>query len=358
MALEFRCNQCEQLLRVPDDSAGKHARCPKCQALMAVPMPAAGELPVPVAAATTFAPEVPLPPSTAPVSPENFPVAPIESTVAPNESNSPFAPGPVATAVPAAAPPGNPFGEVVGENPFSGPSTANLNPYASPAGFASYQPTHDTAGLRLGLPWDTERRTFGCWFRTVRIILGMPNQAFLMMHQHGGLGPPIRYSIYGIGMPAAAAMVLAIPILLVVFFGVGPNSDNLGELVLGISGILLFAIVYVLVAATVGNLITSAILHVSLMLVGGARQPFETTFRVTSYVYGSLMALTVLPYIGCVAQIWLIVLLIIGLAKAHDTTTGKAVLAVLLPVAVCIGGYFFFIFSFILGPALWEGLGR
>ena len=32
MAIEFRCSQCSQLLRVPDDRAGKNARCPKCGA--------------------------------------------------------------------------------------------------------------------------------------------------------------------------------------------------------------------------------------------------------------------------------------------------------------------------------------
>jgi phage FluMu protein Com len=41
MTIEFRCGQCNQLLRVPDNSAGKNARCPKCQALMQVPAPAA-----------------------------------------------------------------------------------------------------------------------------------------------------------------------------------------------------------------------------------------------------------------------------------------------------------------------------
>src|SRR5262245_25714825 len=37
MSIEFRCSQCGQLLRVPEDAGGKSARCPKCQALMTVP---------------------------------------------------------------------------------------------------------------------------------------------------------------------------------------------------------------------------------------------------------------------------------------------------------------------------------
>ena len=37
MAIEFRCSQCNQLLRVSDQSAGKSARCPKCQTVVPVP---------------------------------------------------------------------------------------------------------------------------------------------------------------------------------------------------------------------------------------------------------------------------------------------------------------------------------
>jgi phage FluMu protein Com len=347
MAIEFRCNQCGQLLRVPEDSAGKHARCPKCQALMAVPQPAAIELPIQSPAETSAAPNALPLPSTAVATPP-------EKSV----NESPFAPAPLPTTEPGATSAGNPFGEKVGENPFAGPTAGNLNPYASPATFTSYQPTYDMAGLRTGLPWDTEPRTFGCWFRTVRIILGMPSQAFLMMHQHGGLGPPIRYSIYGIGMPAAAAMVLAVPILFLILAAQPAGNETFGVLILGVLAIVLGVTVYILLIATVGNLIAAAIWHLFLMLVGGARQPYETTFRVTAYVYGSLMWLNFIPYIGgCAASIWIIVLLIIGLSKAHEIPAGKAVLAVLLPFGLCVGVYFFFILSFVVGLPFLERLG-
>ncbi len=37
MPIEFRCPQCQKLLRTPDDTAGKNARCPECEAVVAVP---------------------------------------------------------------------------------------------------------------------------------------------------------------------------------------------------------------------------------------------------------------------------------------------------------------------------------
>jgi hypothetical protein len=88
-----------------------------------------------------------------------------------------------------------------------------------------------------------------------------------------------------------------------------------------------------------GVFIVSGILHLCLMLVGGAKQPFETTFRVVCFAGGSADPLLVIPFCGgLIAGIWKIVLYCIGLARSHETDTGRAVLAVALPVIVCCGG--------------------
>jgi phage FluMu protein Com len=336
MAIEFRCSQCSQLLRVPDDSAGKHARCPRCQALMPVPQTETGTAAVaPVPAAETA------PPQTAPAE-------------TPATNVSPFAPAPFPTSAPNKPTTDNPFGEAVTESPFARPAAGNLNPYASPATYASYHPPIEGAGPRIGLPWDREPRTFGCWFRTIRVILGSPSEAFAMMHQTGGLGSPIHYTVYGIGMPLAVVLVLVIPFIAVAMAVNPPANLNLGTfetigiVVLAAIGIVLGLVLYVFVAAAVGNLVGAAVWHLFLMMVGGAKAPYETTFRVTSYVNGSLMWLSFIPYVGgCAAGIWTIVLLIIGLAKAHEIPAGKAALAVLLPVGICGVGYFAFLMAMI-----------
>ena len=38
MPISFRCEKCDQLLRVPDDAAGKKAKCPSCSEVASVPM--------------------------------------------------------------------------------------------------------------------------------------------------------------------------------------------------------------------------------------------------------------------------------------------------------------------------------
>jgi phage FluMu protein Com len=52
MPIEFRCAQCQKLLRTPDDTAGKQAKCPDCGAIVQVP--AAGAAPLPVPASGSF----------------------------------------------------------------------------------------------------------------------------------------------------------------------------------------------------------------------------------------------------------------------------------------------------------------
>jgi len=53
-----------------------------------------------------------------------------------------------------------------------------------------------------------------------------------------------------------------------------------------------------------------------------------------------------------ISLVWAIVCYCIGLARAHETDTGRAVLAVLLPLIVCCGGLFF-AFMF-LGAGIWS----
>lgn len=78
--------------------------------------------------------------------------------------------------------------------------------------------------------------------------------------------------------------------------------------------------------------------HLCLMMLGGANRPFEATFRVNCYAYGGSMPLVIVPFCGgFIVGIWGLVLEIIGIASVHQISTGKAVLAVLLPTIVCCG---------------------
>jgi hypothetical protein len=83
------------------------------------------------------------------------------------------------------------------------------------------------------------------------------------------------------------------------------------------------------------------------MIVGGANHSFETTFRVLAFSQGSAGPLQIIPICGgLISGVWALVCNCIGLARAHETDTGRAVLAVFLPLIVCCGGGLLIAFMF------------
>jgi hypothetical protein len=345
MTIEFRCGQCGQLLRVPDQSAGKNARCPKCQALMLVPMASA---PAPGPAATPSPTPTPTP-APVPQAPSQF--GPFGAP-APQKPADPFAFLGPSGGQGGAPPPKNPFGDGGTATSLGGPpapfgsSAPSVNPYASPGGSYQTMPEQYGAGQRPGLPWEVMKQSIGVWWKTAGMVLGSPGAAFSRMRIYGGLGQPMVYTVYGLAQVLVLLLCLGLPIGLLIVLsaaGGGGGADEVGSALLGcivVAGVVLVGgVIYIALIATVGMLISAAFYHLMLMIVGGARNGFEATFRVNSYAFASLAWLMFIPYIGgTIASIWLIVLLIIGLSKAHQISGGKAALAVLLPYMVICGG--------------------
>jgi hypothetical protein len=86
------------------------------------------------------------------------------------------------------------------------------------------------------------------------------------------------------------------------------------------------------VGLVIGLFLAAGIFHVMLLILGGAREEFEATFRVVSFSQATAI-LMVLPFCGgLVAWVWSLVLYILGLATVHGITGGKAAAAVLLPL--------------------------
>jgi hypothetical protein len=86
--------------------------------------------------------------------------------------------------------------------------------------------------------------------------------------------------------------------------------------------------------AVIGLFIGAAILHLLVMLIVGAgNSGFEATFRVGAYAAVTSLV-SWIPFIGWIASLYGIYLAIVGIREVHATTTGKAVLVVLIPAAV------------------------
>ena len=189
-----------------------------------------------------------------------------------------------------------------------------------------------------GLPWDRRhlKGLFSAFIETLQMVLTRPADAFTAMSREGGLGEPLLYGLIGgsFGYIFYLLFLLFMPSLAFV----GSNRHNAIAGMFGVSVGVFVGIILIPIALTIGIFIAAAIFHVCLMIVGGAKQAFETTFRVVCFSIGSTYPLIIIPFCGSfIAGIWNLVLHCIGLARAHETDTGRAVLAVFLPLIVCCG---------------------
>jgi hypothetical protein len=190
---------------------------------------------------------------------------------------------------------------------------------------------------RSGLPWENRagRPFFTAFFETLQMVLSRPAAAFTAMKREGGLGDPLLYALIG---GSFGVIIYLLYSLAFHSLGTFANRNNPFAQMIGTGVGLLFAMILTPLFIVIGAFIGAAIFHLCLMLVGGARQSFETTFRVICFAGGSVNPLLIIPFCGgLVVFVWKIVLYSIGLARAHETDTGRAVLAVVLPIFLCCG---------------------
>src|SRR5438067_2516970 len=199
-------------------------------------------------------------------------------------------------------------------------------------------PLAAAAAPGAGLPWEHRGQLglFKAFFDTVSLVITKPTAAFTMMRPEGGLVDPLLFGLIGGCVGAIVSIVFQALLHSVPGFA---GRGNIFDLV-GLAPWTFVVIYTVLSPVFIGItlFVGSAILHLCLMLVGGANRSYETTFRAVCFARGAASLFYIIPICGgLIAPIYTIVLYCIGVSHAHQTTTGKAVLAVLLPIIVCCG---------------------
>jgi hypothetical protein len=204
---------------------------------------------------------------------------------------------------------------------------------------------------RTGLPWERrqERGFFNAFIETLSMVLIRPAEAFSVMKREGGLGEPLIYALIGGCVGGIAQFLFSLAFQSIGLFADRHNSfAAMTGMGIGFATIILLPLFIVIFL-----FIWSAIVHLCLMIVGGANQSFETTFRVLAFTHGSVGPLQIVPFCGgLISFVWAIVCYCIGLARAQETDTGRVVLAVFLPLIVCCGGLVILLFG-VLGA--WTG---
>ncbi|HEX6852889.1 MAG TPA: YIP1 family protein [Candidatus Polarisedimenticolaceae bacterium] len=189
------------------------------------------------------------------------------------------------------------------------------------------------------LPWERPGAGVGDLWPTLTLLLGRPGEAFLRLSPTASVGRALVFGlvVYVISNALAQLWTLALSSAMQGMLdrlGGGAFSEfqqfQLSPGVQYILNVFLSPFIFV-----IGTLIGAGVVHLILLLLGGAPGGFETTLRVNAYSAAPTVAM-VIPFLGgVIAMIWWIVLLIVGLAAAHRIPTGRAAAAVLIPVALC-----------------------
>ena len=115
-------------------------------------------------------------------------------------------------------------------------------------------------------------------------------------------------------------------------------------------------IVFAPIGAAIGLFIGAGILHLLVMVIVGSRNSgYEATFRVAAYT-SVVNLVSWIPLIGWIASLYGIYLAIVGIREVHTTTTGKAALVVLIPVAVLL--FIFLVLAIVVGVAIFNALNQ
>lgn len=175
------------------------------------------------------------------------------------------------------------------------------------------------------------RRLYNTWkesiFHPIRFFQNMPTDA--------GIGKPYLYFLITGFIGALANAIWMAPLYLIMFIPM--TFTEAGWLPLAfIIGFLAAMVLATPILSSIMIFITAGVYHLSLMIFGGNKKGFEATFRSLTYASGSASTGNLIPFFGNWAVFaGMIILTIIGFRECHRITTGKAVLAYLVPLVLC-----------------------
>jgi len=194
------------------------------------------------------------------------------------------------------------------------------------------------AAAPAGIPWERRAEVgfFAALLETIRLVLLEPAKAFASMAPTGGLGAPLFFFVLvgSIGGLAGVFYQMALNSI----SPAGTPEEQAMAALFGSAAMIGGSIMFMPVLLAAVAFVTAALIHLALMILGGANRPFESTFRVVCYAGGATAVLQLLPVCGALAAtIWNFVLMIIGISEVQKIGKGRAVAAVLLPTLVCCG---------------------
>lgn len=189
---------------------------------------------------------------------------------------------------------------------------------------------HEISSEEKISPWESGGGFFWAYLRTTKEALFSSTRFFKKVSAGEGYWAPLIYGIIsgviGVGVSMVIQWFFFSAFIPAQIHALIPYNLFLSLSLIGVP---------IMVASSI--FIGSVITHLCLMVVGGNKKGYQTTFRTISYSFATQL-FNIVPFIGSfIASVYMIVLLIIGLREGHGITTGRAALAVFLPLIILVG---------------------
>jgi hypothetical protein len=219
---------------------------------------------------------------------------------------------------------GQPAGQAPQTPPTAPPTPPPARPVApalgGPEDWARPPEAPVSPPLAEGPAWESDAGLFTRLWRTTWQVLGHPGHTLGAPPRRPGLSWPLSYGLV-LGTFSTAVTLLW-----------GQALDSSG------SALSTKAALWLLFLSPLITLVemffTTAVVHFSLFILGGAKNGFRASFRVNAYGEAAGL-LAVVPVVGTAAVIiWHLVIMTAGLAAAHGIGKGRAFAAIILPAVL------------------------
>jgi hypothetical protein len=220
--------------------------------------------------------------------------------------------------------------------------------------FSEYRPDEETArakerrvrqvapeGQRIA--WESGEGFLGSFLKTVKECLFSPIQFYRRVANGNEYWSPLLYGII-CNIIGSGVNILWAWYFWFTFSHYLPIPPLLRDLTFSHTAFKLISLPFL---AAFFIFFYTAVVHVCLIIVGGNKSGFRSSFRAVSYAFSGDL-LRIIPLLGSIGGwVYCLILAIIGARECHNISTGRAVLAVLLPLIVLIG---FFILAVVFLP--------
>jgi hypothetical protein len=189
------------------------------------------------------------------------------------------------------------------------------------------------------LPWDERERlgTWRAWWRTSLRLLSSPGQALSRAEPEAPLGSSVLFTVLS-ALVGFGPTVLLYAAFFVPLLALSPTRGGDATLMALAPAVLLGYGVLLLESQVAGLFFIAALDHVALLLLGVQPRSYAVSVRAGALAMAPYLLGLVPVCSFYVFPIWALVLRILALMHFHQTTAGKATVAVLAPlVLLCTG---------------------